>query len=150
MRVLLVDDSPVMRSAVRALLDRHPFLVCGEAANGRDGVQRVLELKPDIVLLDIDMPVMNGIEAAREIRETAPHTKIVFLTIHHMSEMPDGIRRLCDGFVTKSLAGTQLITCLALISGATHTSKHTDESNTRPSAHRSSPPSLLGASDSES
>jgi CheY-like chemotaxis protein len=110
--VLLVDDHSVTRSTIRSLLTWHSFPVCGEAENGKEAIQKVRELKPDVVLLDIEMPVMNGIQAAHEIRRISPSTKILFFTIHK-DEAISGARVLAiDGFVTKSAAGTELIPAL--------------------------------------
>src|ERR1700739_375202 len=81
-RILIVDDHHAARTTLRELLDWHSFQVCGDAQNGKEAIEKVIELKPDIVLLDINMPVMSGITAATEIRRLAPSTKIVFLTIH--------------------------------------------------------------------
>src|ERR1700676_2634613 len=81
-RILIVDDHHAARTTLRELLDWHSFQVCGDAQNGKEAVEKVVELKPDIVLMDINMPIMNGIIAATEIRRIAPTTKIVFLTIH--------------------------------------------------------------------
>ncbi len=83
--------------------------VCGEAENGKQAIEKVKELNPDLVLLDINMPVMNGVQAAYEIRQIAPSTKIAFFTIHDSPETMGAARLLVDGFVPKSAAGTMLI-----------------------------------------
>jgi DNA-binding NarL/FixJ family response regulator len=116
-RILLVDDHPIARNAVRALLDSYAFHVCGEAEDGKEAIEKVVDLKPDLVLLDISMPVMNGIDAAREIYRLAPNTKIVFFTIHDIPIIVDATRGLVDGFVPKSSAGTQLIPTLNRVVG---------------------------------
>jgi len=108
-RILIVDDHLAARTAVRSLLDWHSFQVCGEASNGKEAVERVIELKPNIVLLDINMPVMNGINAALEIRRLSPATKILFFTIHETPELVASLRPFAHGFVSKSAAGTELI-----------------------------------------
>jgi CheY-like chemotaxis protein len=110
--VLVVDDHSVTRSTIRSLLTWHSFPVCGEAENGKEAIQKVKELKPGVVLLDIEMPVMNGIQAAHEIRRISPSTKILFFTIHK-DEASSGARvTRAEGFVTKSAAGTDLIPAL--------------------------------------
>src|SRR5713226_4241644 len=81
-QILIVDDNAAVRTTVRLLLDWHSFQVCGEAKDGLEAIEKVIELKPDIILLDINMPGMNGVKAAYEIRRISPQTKIVFLTIH--------------------------------------------------------------------
>lgn len=107
--VLIVDDHPTMRKNIRALLSSHDVLVCAEASDGEEAVNYVRKLQPNVVLLDINMPVMNGIQAAYEIRRVAPSTKIVFLTIHDAPETESVVRLLADEFVPKSASGTELI-----------------------------------------
>jgi DNA-binding NarL/FixJ family response regulator len=110
--VLLVDDHRVTRSTIRALLNVHSLPVCGEAENGQEAVEKVRELNPDVVLLDVQMPVMNGIQAAYEIRRISPSTKILFLTVHH-EEAASSVRLLgVDGVVVKSAAATDLVLAL--------------------------------------
>jgi DNA-binding NarL/FixJ family response regulator len=110
--VLLVDDHRVTRSTIRALLKGHSLPVCGEADNGQQAVEKVKELNPDVVLLDIQMPVMNGIQAAYEIRRISPTTKILFFTVHQ-DEAASGIRLLgADGVVAKSAAETHMVPVL--------------------------------------
>ena len=110
--VLVVDDHSVTRSTIRSLLKGHSLPVCGEAENGKEAVEKVKELSPEVVLLDIEMPVMNGIQAAYEIRRISPSTKILFFTIHK-EDAASGIRLLgAEGFVTKSSLGTDLIPIL--------------------------------------
>jgi CheY-like chemotaxis protein len=110
--VLVVDDHSVTRNTIRSLLTWHSFPVCGEAENGKQAVEKVKELRPEVVLLDIEMPVMNGIQAAHEIRRISPSTRILFFTIHK-DEAVSGARVMgAEGFVTKSAAGTDLIPAL--------------------------------------
>jgi len=112
-RILLVDDFQGIRSGVRSLLTSEPVEICGEAENGREAIERVRELHPDLVLLDIVMPVMNGIEAAREIHRISPSTKIVFFTIEDTAEAAAVARLIgVDGLVPKFAAGNQLIPML--------------------------------------
>ena len=107
-RILIVDDYPLARKTVRALLGWHSMGVCGEAENGKQAIEKVKQLKPDLVLLDINMPVMNGVQAAYEIRQIAPSTKILFFTIHDTPESMAAAHLIgVDGFVPKSDAGTQ-------------------------------------------
>src|SRR3984893_2640937 len=109
-RILVVDDYQVARKTIRSLLNWHSMHVCGEAENGRQAVEKVKELNPDLVLLDINMPVMNGVQAAYEIRRIAPSTKIIFFTIHDSPETIAAARLIgVDAFVPKAAAGTQLI-----------------------------------------
>jgi DNA-binding NarL/FixJ family response regulator len=82
-KILLVDDHEVVRRGVRTLLHGPAdWDVCGEAENGQQAIEKVFELRPDLVILDISMPVMNGIEAARRIHSSAPDVKIVMFSMH--------------------------------------------------------------------
>ena len=108
-RILIADDHLAARIAIRSLLGWHGFEVCGEAKDGQKAIEQVLEIKPDIVLLDINMPVMSGTQAALEIRRLSPATKIIFFTIHEAPALIDVLRPYADGFVSKSAAGTELI-----------------------------------------
>ena len=81
--VLIVDDSPAIRQSLRAWLEHTGGLeVCGEAENGAVAVEQVKALTPDVVILDLSMPVMNGLEAARKIASIAPKTAMVLFTMH--------------------------------------------------------------------
>jgi len=102
------------RNSVRELLDAHALSICGEAEDGEQALDRVKALKPDLVLLDINMPVMNGIQAAFEIRRISPATKILFLTVRECTPEAEAAVRLLgvQGFVNKSMAGTELIPAL--------------------------------------
>lgn len=115
--ILIVDDHLLTRTVIRALLERHFFRVCGEARDGEEAIQRVAELQPELVLLDISMPVMNGIRAALEIRRIAPAAKIVFFTNHDIPAIVEATRTLADGFVPKSAADAELIPTLDRIVG---------------------------------
>ena len=100
-RILIVDDHAIVRMGVRTLLAANPkWKVCGEAANGEQALREIAKLAPDVVILDLSLPGMNGFEVAKEIRRLAPSTKIVFFTIH---DVPATAREVgADGFVLKS------------------------------------------------
>lgn len=109
--ILIVDEHKLTRKTIRALLGEHFIDVCGEAKNGKDAIAKVKKLRPDIVLLDINMPVMNGLQAAYEIRNVAPPTKIIFFTVHDGPEQKTK-PLVCSAFMhssPKASAGTQLI-----------------------------------------
>jgi DNA-binding NarL/FixJ family response regulator len=110
--LLIVDDHVLIRAGVRSLLNRHSTVdVCGEAKDGEEAVQKVADLHPDIVLLDIQMPRMNGIQAARQIHQLEPSTKIVFFTSHPQSVFDEST--MCsNGFVSKLSVETELIPIL--------------------------------------
>lgn len=118
-RILIVDDHLAVRNTLRTLLDWHAFQVCGDAKDGKEAIEKVIELKPDVVLMDINMPVMNGVVAATEIRRLSPKTKIVFLTIHDGAGFRAGTKPWAHGFVAKGEAGTELIPTLRRVCGHT-------------------------------
>ena len=81
MRILIVDDSQVVRRTLRVTLERHDdWQVCGEAADGREGIEQAQKLVPDLVVLDFSMPVMNGVEATRELTRLLPSLPILMFT----------------------------------------------------------------------
>jgi DNA-binding NarL/FixJ family response regulator len=87
-RVLIVDDSDLMRRTVRSCIEQDTdWHVCGEADNGKVAVDKVQELNPDLVILDFEMPVMNGLDAARRIASSAPNTAMVMLTISNCQQL---------------------------------------------------------------
>jgi two-component system, chemotaxis family, protein-glutamate methylesterase/glutaminase len=80
-RILIVDDSAIIRQSIRACIERNTdWEVCGEAENGKVAVEKVRQLRPDVITLDRQMPVMNGLEAAREIRHIAPSATMLLIT----------------------------------------------------------------------
>jgi two-component system nitrate/nitrite response regulator NarL len=88
MRILIVDDSESVRAGICALLATDSTVtVCGEARDGYDAVEKANELRPDIVLMDVTMPVMNGLDAARQIKQVLPKTTIIIVTQHDSREM---------------------------------------------------------------
>jgi DNA-binding NarL/FixJ family response regulator len=112
---------------LRVVLAQEPrFHICGEAENGQDAVAKVEQLHPDAVILDVSMPVMNGLEAAREIRRVAPSTKIVMFSMHDSSQMMETARQAgADAFVLKSAPGQELVRVIRdLLPGASRNSSH--------------------------
>jgi DNA-binding NarL/FixJ family response regulator len=106
-RLLVVDDNEIVRTGVRIFLYNRPeWEICGEAENGADALAKVRELRPNVVILDLNMPVMNGYQTADRIREIAPSTKIIFFSIHDTP--PTAGWRGADAFVSKSYAARDL------------------------------------------
>lgn len=96
-RILVADDSDVMRHGMRLLLRQHEgWEVCGEAVDGQEAVVKAHQLAPDVVVLDFAMPVMNGIEAARQIRKERPNTAIVLCSMYLDSQLATGCMRRGD------------------------------------------------------
>lgn len=81
-RVFIVDDNPSPRTEIRAHLEAYGFAVCGEACDGLNALEQALELSPDLIILDLSMPRMNGLDAARELRSTCPNVPILLNTMH--------------------------------------------------------------------
>ena len=109
-RILLADDHDLMRQGIRSMLELHPNLeVCAEAKDGIEAAEKALEYRPDVVILDVTMPRMNGLEASRRITKQLPETQVLIFTIHDSEDM---IRETLDagahGYVLKSEAPTHL------------------------------------------
>ncbi len=110
-RILVADDHEVVRRGLCALLQAQPeWEVCGEAADGREALEKTQKLRPDVVILDIGMPSLNGLEATRQILKTNPQTKILILTLHDSDQV---VREVLNagarGFLLKSDAARDLV-----------------------------------------
>jgi DNA-binding NarL/FixJ family response regulator len=111
LRILVADDHGLVRRGALALLQaRHGWRVVGEAANGREAVEKAIELKPDVAVVDIGMPELDGVEVTRQIREAAPDTKVLVLTMHESDQM---VRRALDAGARGYLLKSDLTECLA-------------------------------------
>ena len=111
LRILIADDVPMVRAGLKMLLEMHKgWSVCGEAGDGKDAVQKALALTPDVILLDVSMPNLNGLQAAELIHKDLPDANIYFVTQHHSLEMA---RAAADagarGYVAKVQIPTDLI-----------------------------------------
>jgi DNA-binding NarL/FixJ family response regulator len=111
MKVLVVDDHETVRKGVCAILTTHlKPEVCEEAANGQEAITKALELEPDIVILDINMPVLGGFAAAKELQRLRPQTPILFLTMNAGEAFVSEARKAgVQGFVAKDRAGEALV-----------------------------------------
>jgi DNA-binding NarL/FixJ family response regulator len=107
--ILLADDHQIVRQGLRALLEQKGFNVVGEAADGHEAAQLARELKPDIAILDLAMPVINGVNAAREILHDFPNMKVILLTMHtEEHHVLDALQAGVSGYVVKSEAASDL------------------------------------------
>ena len=116
-RVVLADDHVLVRQGLRTLLEREGFQVAGEASDGQEAVQQVLSLQPDIIVLDISMPILNGVDAARSIGRSSPKTKVILLTQHSEDEYVSGALEagVC-GYVLKSQVANDLVRAVQQVS----------------------------------
>ena len=131
LRILVVDDHEVVRRGLLALLGTQAsWEVVGEAANGPDAVKKVAQTKPDVVIMDITMPVMSGLDATRLIMDTVPQTKVLIFTMHDSEQMmQSALEAGARGYVLKSNAASDLIAAIrALAKGESpsisRTAKH--------------------------
>lgn len=111
LRIFLADDHEVVRNGIRSVLITQPgWEICGEASNGREAVEKVAAMKPDVVIIDIGMPELNGLEATRQIVKASETTKVLVLTVHESHQV---VRDVLDagarGYILKSDAGRDLI-----------------------------------------
>ena len=108
---LVADDHEVVRRGLCGLLGAQPdWEICGEAANGRDAVEKTLQLKPDVVILDVGMPILNGLEATRQILKANPQVKVLILTLHDSDQVVQEVLNAgARGFLLKSDAARDLV-----------------------------------------
>jgi DNA-binding NarL/FixJ family response regulator len=112
-RVVLADNHIVVRQGVKSLLEREGFLVVGEAGDGQDLIRIAKELQPDVVVLDIGMPLMNGLIAARELKRVCPSAKTILLTRHDEDQyVIEALRAGIRGYILKNQAATDLVHAL--------------------------------------
>lgn len=116
-RVMLADDHALVRSGVRRVLEANPGIeVVGEAARGDETLQRLADLEPDVLLLDLNMPGGDGFEVLRQSRDTAGATRIIVLTLHvHAEYVARAVREGADGYLSKDLAVQELPDAIASV-----------------------------------
>lgn len=116
-RVLIADDHAVMRDGLTALLGANPDIaVVGAVANGREAVRLALELKPDVAIMDVTMPDLNGIEATRLLRERCPETRVVMLSMHSSSEhVYRALEAGATGYLLKESAGEEVVAAVRAV-----------------------------------
>jgi len=126
--ILVADDHEVVRHGIRMILSVHPeWQVCGEAVNGEQAVRMAEELKPDVIVMDIAMPGMTGIEATREISKLNLRSKILIFTMHASKTLPEYVRAAgACGYVLKSRASQDLVAALERLLGGETFFKESD------------------------
>ena len=116
--VLLADDHLTFSQSLRAFLEREGFRVVGEAADGREAVRLAKALRPDVAVLDVGMPLLNGVDAAREIQRACPRTRTILLTVHAEDQyVLQAFRGGVRGYVLKKQAVTDLVQAIQEVSG---------------------------------
>lgn len=116
-RILLADDHTILRAGLKMMLNAQPDMeIVGEAQDGRQSINEAQRLQPDIVLMDITMPDINGIEATRQIKKLLPDTRVLVLTMHEHDEYVfQALRAGASGYMLKEAVPTELITALRVI-----------------------------------
>jgi len=116
-RILIADDHELMRRGLRGLIESHnDWAVCGEAVEGNEAVRKTRELRPDLVIMDINMPNLTGIDAAQRIRKESPATKILFFSVYDSAHVVREILNVGgQGYVAKSRAGSDLVNAVRMV-----------------------------------
>jgi DNA-binding NarL/FixJ family response regulator len=117
LRILLADDHLILRQGLKGLLEREGLQVVGEAADGQEAIKRARDLSPDVAVLDLTMPLLNGLDAAREIVRASPRTRPILLTMH--TEDPyvmEALRAGIKGYVLKTQPSTDLVQAIQEVS----------------------------------
>jgi DNA-binding NarL/FixJ family response regulator len=121
-KILVADDHEVVRQGIRMILEARPdWEICGEAENGQEAIRLASELRPDVIIMDITMPVMSGLDAARELSKLRLPSRVLIFTMHESKSLDSSVRKVgADGYVVKSRASRDLIEALErLLSGGT-------------------------------
>ena len=115
--IVVVDDHPLFREALASYLSKQTgFEVVGEAATGEEGISKARELNPDLVIIDISLPDMGGIDAVRQIRHSRPQAGVIMLSMHTgVDYMKNAFRAGASGYITKDSPGEKLIECLQTV-----------------------------------
>ena len=118
-KILLVDDQPLFREGLATLLSlQAQVTVVGEAAHGQQAVELALQLRPDVVLMDVRMPVLDGVAATRQLRQACPACRVILLTTFDDDEYVfDGIRAGAKGYLLKDVSGEELATAVRAVAG---------------------------------
>jgi DNA-binding NarL/FixJ family response regulator len=118
LRILIADDHDIVRKGLKMLIEEHAgWEVCGEARSGRDAVDKCTQLHPDVIVIDISMPDLNGLEATRQIRKACPRTEVLVITHHDSDEMAAEVMDAgARGYVLKSDSDTDLARAVEALS----------------------------------
>lgn len=118
MRILIADDHDIVRRGLRMLLEEHPgWQICGEARSGREAVEKAIQLAPDVTVIDVSMPDLNGLEATRQIRKACPKTEVLVITHHDSDEMAGEVLDAgARGYVLKSDSDKDLVHAVETLS----------------------------------
>ncbi len=109
-RILLADDHALVRQGLKAFLEKQGFQVVAEVSDGQETLRSVEKTEPDVAIIDINMPVLNGVDAARELKKSSPRTKVVVLTQHDENQyVTESLRAGVSGYVLKSQAADDLV-----------------------------------------
>jgi DNA-binding NarL/FixJ family response regulator len=121
-KIVIADDHEIVRQGVKNLVtNESDMAICGEATIGRDAVDLVTKLKPDVAILDISMPGLNGIEAARQILKAQPKTKILMFTMHEAEQLVHEVFNAgAHGYLLKSDAGRHLVAAIRTVASGSH------------------------------
>jgi DNA-binding NarL/FixJ family response regulator len=116
-RILIADDHEIVRRGLRALLEtRDDLVVCAEAQDGREAVDLATQHKPDIAVLDVSLPTLNGIEATRQIRRDSPHTEVLVFTMHNSDELISEVLHAgARGYLLKTEADEQIFNAVSAL-----------------------------------
>jgi DNA-binding NarL/FixJ family response regulator len=143
-RILIVDDHEVLREGLKSLLakSRAEWEVCGEASDGEQAIELVREQKPDLVILDITMPGMSGLEASSQMRRSGIHTPVLIFTTHFSEHLAVEVRKAgAQGYVLKSHAARKLVMAIdAILAGGTF---YEDPSSSESAAPKKAKPNIL-------
>ena len=118
MRILIADDHELVRKGLRLVLEHQPgWEICGEAVNGRQVVEQARQLRPDVIVLDITMPELNGLEATRQIRKALPNTEVLILTVHESERLVSEVLAAgARGYILKTDTSRLLVSAIESLS----------------------------------
>jgi len=142
-RIVLADNHALVRQGLKALLEREGFQVAGEASDGQEVIRLVANVHPDVAILDISMPILNGIEAARELKKSAEQTKTILLTRHDEDQyVTEALRAGVRGYVLKNQAATDLVNAIRQVcSGRVYLSPSISDTVVQAFISKTDPPS---------